>query len=137
MFHKRTIKASQDNGQRYKWGGQGPCQGSNISLTHVHCCANLYKTVSRTLSIIWSISCYLAMLPKCPNWNLRVHHDRNTCVNALRSLSGSKPFLMIEWGTPWNTPGRARITIFGRQTADYSHSAIISRACLRSIERCY
>ena len=44
--------------------GQGPCQGPNISLTHVHCCANLYKTVSRTLSIIWSISCYLAMLPK-------------------------------------------------------------------------
>ena len=77
------------------------------------------------------------LMLSCPNWNLRVHHDRNTCVNALRSLSGSKPFLMIEWGTPWNTPGRARITIFGRQTADYSHSAIISRACLRSIERCY
>ena len=77
------------------------------------------------------------LMLSCPNWNLRVHHDRNTCVNALRSLSGSKPFLMIEWGTPWNTPGRAWITIFGRQTADYSHSAIISRACLRSIERCY
>ena len=76
MFHKRTIKASQDNGQRYKWGGQGPCQGPNISLTHVHCCANLYKTVSRTLSIIWSISCYLAMLPKLefesPPWQEHV-----------------------------------------------------------------
>ena len=67
----KTMGRDTSGGQ-----GQGPCQGSNISLTHVHCCANLYKTVSRTLSIIWSISCYLAMLPKLefesPPWQEHV-----------------------------------------------------------------
>ena len=104
MFHKRTIKASQDNGQRYKWGA-GTRALSRLQY-FFDTCPLLCKFVQDCVKDPEHNLEYLML--SCPNWNLRVHHDRYTCVNALRSLSGSKPFLMIEWGTPlehtWPSP---------------------------------
>ena len=88
-----TQACNQTEARQWAERTRGPISGAHLF------CANLTKRqrAKRTQRIRRSTSCGLQL--KDQNWNLRSGSDSYMCVNALRSLSGSKPFLMIEWGT--------------------------------------
>ena len=114
--------------------GRDTSRRDNISLTYVHCCANLYKTVSRTLSIIWSISCYLAMLPKLefesPPWQEHVCE----CVEVsiwVQAIPNDWVGDTLEH--TWPSPDHH---IWAANGGLFPFSNYLARL-LRSIDRCY
>ena len=82
----------QDNGPAQVKRTRGPISEANIFSARHRGHNGVGPTEIRS-----STSCGLQLVNQ--NWNLRSRSDSYMCVHALRSLSGSKPFLMIEWGT--------------------------------------